>query len=121
MLLPRLPGSIRNTSAERTAHVSWIQPRCRRFQLSHPRLEALEDRTLPAILHVTNLLDAGTGSLRDNVALAGASDVVQIDVTGIIQLTTGAIAVNNAATIKGPGVALLALDGQKLNGDCLFQ
>ena len=39
-----------------------------------PRLEALEDRTVPSTVTVLNNLDGGAGSLRDAIAHAKSGD-----------------------------------------------
>jgi hypothetical protein len=41
-----------------------------------PRLEALEGRDVPSTLTVTNTLDYGPGSLRDEIAAAQAGDTI---------------------------------------------
>src|SRR5262249_10854022 len=41
-----------------------------------PRLEALEDRSLPSTLTVTNLADSGRGSLRGQIAAASPGDTI---------------------------------------------
>lgn len=78
------------------------------------RLEPLADRCLPTTFTVTNLLDAGPGSLRDAVAAANASpgaDAIDFAVTGTITLTTGQLDVADALTVTGPGAAALAVSG----------
>ena len=87
-------------------------PRPKRLNARCLRLEALEDRTLPAIITVTNLLDSGPGSLRAAVAAANNSDTIVFSVTGTIDLTSGLISVNNDITIAGPGANELAISGQ---------
>jgi hypothetical protein len=60
---------------------------------------------------VTNGNDSGPGSLRQ--ALADANDGDTIDATGIsgvISLTSGALLVNKALSINGPGSDVLAID-----------
>jgi len=62
---------------------------------------------------VTNLNNAGAGSLRDAVAQANANpgpDVITFDVTGTIVLTSGQISINDPVTITGPGANLLTID-----------
>ena len=59
-----------------------------------PRVEALEDRTLPSTFTVLNLADSGAGSLRAAVAAAEAHsgpDRIEFAkwVRGTIALTTG--------------------------------
>ena len=61
---------------------------------------------------VTNLADAGPGSLR--AALAGAANGQTIDATGvsgIIALTSGELAVPNSVRILGPGPGALTVSG----------
>src|SRR5262249_11445612 len=41
-----------------------------------PRLEVLEDRSLPSTLTVTNLADSGRGSLRGQLAAASPGDTI---------------------------------------------
>src|SRR5262249_5130348 len=70
-----------------------------------PALESLEDRTVPSTLTVTNLLDSGTGSLRDQIAAAAAGDTINFasGLSGTITLTSGARAITRNLTILGPG------------------
>jgi hypothetical protein len=53
-----------------------------------PRLEVLEDRTVPSTLTVTNLADGGAGSLRGQLAAAAAGDTIAFapDLQGAIAL-----------------------------------
>src|SRR5947209_8218851 len=75
---------------------------------------ALEDRWTPAAFTVSNLADAGSGSLRDAILAANANpgpDTVTIGVTGTIALSTGELAVTDVLTVTGPGAAALTLTG----------
>src|SRR5438128_1956872 len=82
--------------------------RPRRF---HPCLEVLEDRWLPST--VTNLLDAGPGSLRDAIALTPAGETVdfQTGLAGTITLTTGQLTIDHDLTIAGPGADRITVSG----------
>lgn len=67
---------------------------------------------------VTNLNDAGPGSLRQAVVLANdnfrANTIVfQAGLTGTITLASGAIDITSKLTINGPGVTALKIDGNK--------
>src|SRR5262249_39669265 len=77
-----------------------------------PRLEALEDRTVPSTLTVTNNLDtgvAGDGSLR-----AQSGDVLDF-APGLlgqtIRLTNGELAITKSLDIEGPGAKQLTVSG----------
>ena len=76
-------------------------------------LETLEDRTVPSILTVTNLLDAGDGSLRDQIAAAANGDTILFDssLRGTISLTSGELDITQNFTIQGPGAANLTVSG----------
>jgi len=83
------------------------------FKLS---FEALEDRTVPSTFSVLNLDNGGAGSLRQALLDANANpgaDTIQFDVTGTIQLTTGALpAITGQVDIDGstaPGFATAPL------------
>ncbi len=69
-----------------------------------------------ATFQVTNLNDAGAGSLRDAIAQANGAagaDVVtfQAGLTGTIPLTTGQLKITDSLTITGPGPAMLSVSG----------
>ena len=79
-----------------------------------PRLEILEDRTVPSTLKVTNNLDSGAGSLRDTIKTAKSSDTIVFapSLNGqTITLTSGELAISNSMDIEGPGSGLLAISG----------
>src|SRR5688572_27176164 len=69
-----------------------------------------------ATFPVTNLNDAGPGSLRDAVAQANlGADLDRVTfapgLTGTITLTTGQIGIEAAIDIQGPGAGTLAVSG----------
>jgi hypothetical protein len=82
-----------------------------------PRLEALEDRTVPSTLTVTNNLDtgiAGDGSLRGEIAAASSGDMIQFasSLAGqTITLTQGELAINQSLDIEGLGANQLTISG----------
>ncbi|MFL5244964.1 MAG: hypothetical protein ACJ8FY_22915 [Gemmataceae bacterium] len=80
-----------------------------------PRLEMLEDRTVPSTFKVTNGLDSGPGSLRQAVldanAAAGADTIVFNKSVHGITLTTGELAITDDVAIQGPGYRQLSISG----------
>jgi hypothetical protein len=80
-------------------------------------LQALEGRVAPAVFAVSNLNDAGPGSLRQAVLDANATpgaDTITFDGTlfatpRTISLTSGDLTVTDAVTISGPGAGLLTV------------
>jgi hypothetical protein len=78
---------------------------------TRPHLETLESRCLPST--VTNLNDAGGGSLRDAIAITPSSGTVdfQPGLTGTITLSTGELAINKDLTITGPGATVITVSG----------
>ncbi|MEP7013215.1 MAG: choice-of-anchor Q domain-containing protein [Acidobacteriota bacterium] len=71
-----------------------------------------------ATLTVTNLADAGPGSLRQAVldanAAAGPDDVAFAPgVAGTITLTSGEIAISDPLTVNGPGLGVLTVSGNE--------
>ena len=76
-----------------------------------PALELLESRCLPST--VTNLDDAGAGSLRQAILDTPAGGVVdfQPGLTGTITLTTGELVTDKDLTIAGPGADVLTVSG----------
>lgn len=69
-----------------------------------------------ATFNVTNLSDAGAGSLRQaiidaNTAAGLDSITFQAGLTGTITLTSGQLAVTDSVTITGPGAAALSVSG----------
>ncbi len=95
------------------------RPSCR------PRLEALEDRCVPATLNVTSNLDNNTpGTLRWAVGQANASstpDTIDILTTQTIVLTQGALYLSQGMTIGGsPGIATISGGGNSGVFYCYF-
>jgi parallel beta-helix repeat protein len=67
-----------------------------------------------ATFSVTNVNDAGAGSLRQAVLDANAAtgdDIITIGVTGSIVLTSGEIDITDGVTITGPGASALTVSG----------
>jgi hypothetical protein len=89
----------------------------RRPRPTQPRLEVLEDRTVPATFSVTNTLDAGAGSLRQAIlnanAAAGPDQIVFArDVRGTIALSSGELQITDSVAIVGPGAERLKVSGR---------
>jgi hypothetical protein len=82
-----------------------------------PRLEALEDRTVPSTLTVTNNLDtgiAGDGSLRGEITAANSGDTIRFapSLAGqTITLTKGELAITKSLDIEGLGANQLTVSG----------
>src|SRR5262249_37319621 len=82
-----------------------------------PRLEALEDRTVPSTLTVTNNLDTGAlgdGSLRGEIAAAQSGDILNFASSLLgqtIRLTNGELAITKSLDIEGPGANQLTVSG----------
>ncbi len=99
----------------------WLQSKSRKPANRRPHftrlwLEVLEDRTLLATLTVTNLNDAGAGSLRTavadarSIAFPGDDTIVfQAGLTGVIQLNSALMELNTNLDIVGPGPDVLTV------------
>lgn len=79
-------------------------------------VEQLDDRVVPSTFTVSNLADAGTGSLRAAVASANANpgaDLIHFapGVHGRITLTSGELSITDDVRIDGPGAHKLAVSG----------
>jgi predicted outer membrane repeat protein len=96
-------------------YLSWARNRqhrpARRLARYRPCLDVLEGRCVPST--VTNLNDAGPGSLRDAIAVTPAGGTVdfQAGLTGTILLTTGELALAKDLTIAGPGADVITVSG----------
>src|SRR5262245_54674047 len=80
-----------------------------------PRLDVLEDRTVPSTFTVTNLSDSGTGSLRAALTAANTApgaDVIKFKagLTGTIPLASE-LSVTDDLTIDGPGARTVTVSG----------
>src|SRR5215831_15249170 len=67
-----------------------------------PRLEMLEDRTVPSTLTVTSPADSGDGSLRAMIAAAQSGDQIVFDASlrgQTITLTSGELAISKSLDV----------------------
>jgi parallel beta-helix repeat protein len=80
-----------------------------------PQLELLESRTL--LSTVTNLMDSGTGSLRQAIVDTPSGGTVdfQSGLSGTITLSTGELLINKDLTIGGPGESVITVSGNHLS------
>src|SRR5262245_9595326 len=104
----------RNAAPDAPARPGARRTRPRRIA---PRLEALEDRTVPSTLTVTNNLDTGApgdGSLRGEIAAAQSGDVINFAPSLLgqtIRLTGGELAITRSLDVEGPGANQLTVTG----------
>src|SRR5262249_4760979 len=80
-----------------------------------PRLEALEDRTVPSTFTVKNLNDSGADSLRAAVAAGNANpgaDVIKFrsGLEGTISLASE-LSITQDLTLDGPGAGKITVSG----------
>src|SRR5262249_26900449 len=77
-----------------------------------PRLEVLEDRSLPSTLTVTNPLDSGPGSLRDILGAAQNGDRIDFapNLSGQTLTLGNYLTVARSVAILGPGANPLTID-----------
>ncbi len=88
--------------------MQWSTPR-RPNRRIRPTCWRLEDRTVPTTFTVSSLLDNGAGTLRAQIAAANGNagdDTINFSVTGLINLTTGELAINDGVVISGPGITV---------------
>jgi len=89
----------------------------RHYAGSRPRhrsrlvVESLESRWVPST--VTNLMDSGSGSLRDAIASTPAGDTVDFKpgLSGTIVLYFGELGIVKDLTIAGPGAGVITVSG----------
>ena len=77
-----------------------------------PRLEILEDRTVPSTFTVTDLADSGPGSLRQAILdanAAGSDNTIAFAVTGYLKLASALPDLTSNLDIQGPGVFSLTI------------
>jgi hypothetical protein len=82
-----------------------------------PRLESLEDRTVPSTLIVTTSADSGTGSLRDAIAAAASGNTIRFASSLDHQTITlkSQLTLSKNLDIEGPGAGLLTISGAGTN------
>src|SRR5262245_11696961 len=112
--------SFRSILARRRSASTWPRSRAagrpRRAVLA---VEPLADRTLPSTFTVSNLADAGDGSLRQAVLDANSpaypgADVINFTagLQGTIALGGVPLSITDQLTIEGPGAELVAVSGE---------
>src|SRR5262245_52138876 len=104
------------SDSQRTGRDRGRRPKQHRGLCFTPRLEVLEDRTVPSTFLVENLADSGPGSLRQAVLDANAqAGADQIFFTGQAHGTItpgGQLDVTDDLEIRGPGAELVAVSGK---------
>ena len=95
-----------------------FRPRRRRRITEPAMIERLEDRSLLSAILVTNLADAGEGSLRAAVEQANeqsGEDLIKFQrrLNGTISLGTGQMEITEDLTIKGRGGSRITVSGNR--------
>src|SRR6516225_3043478 len=106
-------SQILQSHSPRTPRHQRRRKQCRRPSFV-PRLEFLENRTVPSTLVVTSATDSGPGSLRDTIAAAHSGDTIVFDPSldgQTIILTSGEVAFNQSLSIRGLGADHLTISG----------
>ncbi len=98
-----------------TRRPNWQRTDFSKWQRTRPSVEILESRWVPST--VTNLNDAGVGSLRQAIldTPAGGTVDFQPGLTGTIVLTSGELAITHDLTIIGPGADRITVSGNRLS------
>ena len=111
---------MKSTSRQRASRTSRSRgrrtgPRAAAPWSVRPVLEGLEDRSVPSTLTVSNLNDAGVGSLRYELSQAQDGDTIVFAnrLSGTITLTSGELKVGANVTIQAPGEDGVVVDGNQ--------
>src|SRR5262245_4226832 len=103
------------SDSQRTRRDRGRRPKRHRRLDFTPRLEALEDRTVPSTFLVENLADSGPGSLRQAVLDAndqpGADRIFFTGQAHGMITPGGQLDVTDDLEIRGPGAELVAVSG----------
>jgi len=109
-LVNRSPVSSDRATRKKTGRSRW-----------RPVVETLEDRYL--LTSVTNLDDAGPGSLRQAIIDTPPAGTVDFDpaLTGTITLTSAPLTINKVLHIVGPGSSIITVSGNNARQDFIVQ
>jgi hypothetical protein len=82
-----------------------------------PRLENLEERTVPSTLTVVNPNDTGAGSLRNAITHANSGDTIVFDpsLDGQTITLSSELTISRSLDIEGPGPGRLTISGNDSN------